>query len=309
MSKILLFGCYNQGNFGDDLMAIFFSRILQDEGHDVTVYRLPNHLSVKYKIKSSSNPFHCVRDCDIIVLGGGALLKNGDSSHHSVKRHFKEFGDAITGLDVPIFCMSIGTSKINDLALLDPVRKKIFNNANFRGGLLRLRKDLILFDDKVEYVPDVVLCTELIMNKYFGLYKNEKSDKVAINATWSNYMSVGKLLFQNRNSDFVLFKTHDPRSGVNAEIVFPGLRSYTNRDPLDTVIYLSSFKTIYSSKLHLGVAGVSMGLSFCTINAPQKTIDFIEDMDEYLSVINEKVFDLQIQDDVLNCYVAFAKDL
>jgi len=61
---------------------------------------------------------------------------------------------------------------------------------NFKGGLVRLKKDIDLFDGKVEYVPDIVLCTRLILERYFKYIQNKAGKGSIINATWSNLSDV-----------------------------------------------------------------------------------------------------------------------
>lgn len=204
MSKILLFGCYTQGNFGDDLMAIFFSKLLEQCGHDVTAYKLPYHLSTKYKIKSCSNILKAVNEVEVIVLGGGALIKNGITSHGSVKKLLEELLYAINLKTLPIYCVSIGSSGLDDLSQLDSVRRDIFMSNNFKGGLVRLKKDIDLFDGKVEYVPDIVLCTRLILERYFKYIQNKAGKGSIINATWSNLSDVLSL-FRDLNIFNVVF--------------------------------------------------------------------------------------------------------
>lgn len=74
--EIALWGSYNYGNFGDDLMADLISSRLTGLGHSVKVVSVnPDILSGASAADISIVPtLDACRDVDIVVIGGGAML-------------------------------------------------------------------------------------------------------------------------------------------------------------------------------------------------------------------------------------------
>ena len=81
--KIAIWGSYNHGNYGDDIMAIQFAKALMDEGFEPWVYRLDKDLADRFQIHSTSSLDELLDESPICLIGGGAMLESGPSESRS----------------------------------------------------------------------------------------------------------------------------------------------------------------------------------------------------------------------------------
>ena len=73
--KILLWGAYQQGNFGDDLMAWVFARGIKKLGHSVKVFGLSPSEAEDFGLETATSIDEALEEADAVVLGGGAVYE------------------------------------------------------------------------------------------------------------------------------------------------------------------------------------------------------------------------------------------
>ena len=84
-----IWGNYNYGNWGDDLMAIIIAEYIKKNGHRTIVYRLDEDLSKEHNIPSERSVDKLVRDSDFLLIGGGGMLVGNSLVKSSTRRYVR----------------------------------------------------------------------------------------------------------------------------------------------------------------------------------------------------------------------------
>ena len=72
--KAALFGYYGQDNFGDDLLAVIFSRFLKQLNIEFSVYKLPKGNAEPDGLDVADSVESLVSGKDVVIYGGGGVL-------------------------------------------------------------------------------------------------------------------------------------------------------------------------------------------------------------------------------------------
>lgn len=295
--KIFIWGCYWQGNFGDDLMAVIMSKYFLDKGHEIKVFRLPQPLSDEHDLDVCSNVEEGVAWADVVLLGGGAFLQRRFSLvlkmlSSAIRDIYKELEKLYVALEASnkkfAFC-SIGSSGASAFEDLDLVVRKILSLGSNQGGSVRLRKDIDLLKHlkpqcRVEFFPDVLLSSYLYVGAIEKVSPQDGKLRIGVNVSRRDRNLVRAMLeWQEKNServnlDFVL--THSIDSGIRSEYISPHKRvgSVVHVEPYDFARTLQEFDCIISIKLHLGLVALAGGTAFISYKGQPKTIDQLTDL-------------------------------
>lgn len=314
--NVFIWGCYSQGNFGDDLMAVLFAKLFEAQGCNVKCYKLSPTVSSNHQIDTISNVDEGVAWSDIVILGGGAFLKREKDTHININNDVKNLRIALDQHNRDIYCLSIGSDNIKTTDELYAERQKILANPNFKGGTVRLKRDLAVLPSlNLVHVEDIVLILPVLF-KHLAIYShssNYKLDKKhLLNISKKNFI---KLIFSPSHWKKIItstyFRSHDPKFGIKSEIAVPMLSYFNNEDPIVSAFELATSKSIISSKLHVGIAACSFGVGFKSVFGNDKTKAFIDENKEFLiiengyySMRNEKK-----QIDILNKYLKVISEI
>lgn len=295
--KVFIWGCYWQGNFGDDLMAVIMSKYFLERGYEVKVFRLPKSLADQHGIGVCSDVADGVAWADAVVLGGGAFLQRQFSLFlkmlsPAIRDIYKELENLYVALRDSnkkfAFC-SIGSSGARAFEDLDRVVRDILSLSSNKGGSVRLVKDLALFEQakpkcEVRFYPDILLASYL----YIGGVRREDGlggrIRVGVNVSRRDRSFVKAILewrernFDKVDLDFVL--THSIESGISSEYISTrkGVGSVVHLDPCEFAHGLLEFDCIVSIKLHLGLVALAGGANFISYKGQPKTIDQLTDL-------------------------------
>lgn len=326
MKKIFIWGCYWQGNFGDDLMAVLMARDLQNMGHDVLVFRLPSNIASKYSLKSVNDVETGVAWADVVLLGGGAVLKAAlpgwrkifSASSREIEREIEKLAIELIKKKKALYCCSIGSDGVSSLMQLSPARKKLICETDFRGGSLRLEKDVSMFDvldnSEVFYSPDILLSSYLKFP--VNGYENRESNrvKIGVNVSKRDGLFVRRLVrklekFSNMEISFLL--THSKSSGIVSEyasdnVKFQGrpVPVLINDDPVEFLNRLKEFDIVISVKLHLGLVAMMGGATFFSYKGKEKTKSQLASFG-----LGEYIYDEAEENKMFDAIVAHANDL
>ncbi|TRN21548.1 hypothetical protein [Vibrio furnissii] len=289
--KVFIWGCYNQGNFGDDLMGIIFSKLFQKEGCQVQCYRLSSYLSSKYQIETTHSVKEAIEWCDIIVIGGGAFFKKEHETHSMINQDLNELSVELNKYDKKLYCVSIGSDNVSSKDELYQPRKEIIENKNFSGGSVRIKSDLATFDlSDTIFIDDIILTLPVAL-EYLGFDKIKTSNllknRTIINFSKKNFLkSLFNIKLWNLLVTSVYFKSHDSDSGIKSEANLPFVSYFENKDPIISSFELSEAKNVTSTKLHVGVAACSFGVGFKSVYGNEKTRTFLKQSQELLDEID-----------------------
>ncbi|MCU7932382.1 MAG: polysaccharide pyruvyl transferase family protein [Candidatus Thiodiazotropha sp. (ex Codakia rugifera)] len=285
--KIGLWGSYNYGNYGDDVMAIIFSNMIKEMGHTPCVYRLNKELASIYNINTADTVNELFDNSSAILIGGGGMLVPGSrvrsifrKTARSFENDFLKFSDKMNQYMIPVFAASIGGDGGGVNTYLPSARLKVFRNHCFKGASVRLSSDEKLLKSlgiSSECYPDVILG----VNSLLGVKNNNSENnriKIGLNLTGSSGHKLAvKLLELGKEFDveLVFILSHLEEYGMKYEIVPPlvenNVKIYNYRDPVDMLKTIGSLDLLISSKLHLGVSALSLNVPFISFNGKNKT--------------------------------------
>jgi polysaccharide pyruvyl transferase WcaK-like protein len=284
MKKVAIWGSYNYGNFGDDLMAILFAKYLQELGVYPVVYRLDKSLAEKYNIGTTDKIEELISGALFSFVGGGSWLEKRKLGEN-YEADFKEYRLAIEAHGCATYALSIGGDLSNDMRLIEPERMAFFKSPQFKGASVRLRIDIEgmqALGKECEYYPDVVLS----LPKYFPTAARDASAKKKVGLNFhvkdrkvASYINnIFSRLYPN--VEYIYLQTHLPHFLNTYEYKYQGNRrnitNYGYTDIAEYLIVLSQLDIIITSKLHPGVSTLAYGNPFILFEGFNKTVAFLK---------------------------------
>lgn len=281
--KILIWGFYNQGNLGDDLMAAIFYEILEEDGHSPVILSVnPRFANMGY------NSINKLTDLsfDLVLLGGGAFLKMGGSPESDIEKSISELANFIHLKNIPVIGASIGSDGITSIKEASAARRLVLQSRNFKGAAVRLDSNLKIELPKLTYLPDVVMCTKEATEKYSRLNVIEPLGvlpEVLINLSRRSAWQIPQALWLARGKRTSFYHAHTGKNKSGGEVTVPFISSISENIINKSLGYLKYSNLLISSKLHPGVIAISFGNKFIPLSPRPKTQEFLR------SSINEKV--------------------
>lgn len=281
--KIALWGAYQQGNFGDDLMAAAFGSQLQEMGHQVTVFDLDQRECLKYGLTTESNIDDLVKWCDVVVMGGGAVLKNAqylraflNPKARAIELRFFSLARALKRYSRPSYAVSIGSDGAVSPNTISFFRRFVLQSEAFKNCTVRLQKDVRLMESlgkKATFVPDVLLAT----SDLFNLKPiSEKQPRVILNLH-KRYGDIGARIVDISgaypNLEVITFDTHFADYGLNYEWMYGVVPHVSYAGTQATLQLLNDSSAVISSKLHLGICGMSLGAAYVCLGGRGKVFE------------------------------------
>mgnify|MGYP001087616901 CR=1 FL=1 len=296
MKTVLIWGFYNQGNIGDDLMAMLFYEMLEEAGARPVVFTSnPRFHTMGYRTTADYSGLVL----DGLFLGGGAFFKRSADSNSAIEREVGRLASFISEKEVPIFGMSLGSDGISEIGAMSAARQAVVQSPHFRKTALRLGQDMELGLPNSQYLPDVVLLSGFCSDKYSRLRPVDPSLQAPgtlINLSRRSAPYLPKELWRARGQRPAFFRAHTGSRKTGGEITLPGIR-VIDSDRMDSQLgYLKNANKIVSSKLHPGVIALSFGRAFEPVAPRPKTQAFLAEtridqlvfadlFDQYMSFI------------------------
>ena len=88
--KVAIWGSYNHGNFGDDVMAVLFARAVAAAGATPVVFRMDGDLARRYGIATEDELGPLLEGARLVIMGGGAMLAGG-GLRKQVQRWYRDY--------------------------------------------------------------------------------------------------------------------------------------------------------------------------------------------------------------------------
>jgi hypothetical protein len=281
-NRITVWGSYQWGNFGDDLMAVMIALFLKSQGFSPIVYRLHPSIASIYNIDTSQDLEEALAGSSALIVGGGNFL----GSVSLIDNDWVELEECISVHNIPIHFTSIGGDG-SESPRLCPSAYRVLASNRVLSGTVRLKTDLPAFKlinpsiNKLNYYHDIVLGA----SSFFPATKPASKPQYCIyNISYSRGAKVVDLLsssLQAIGKPAVKFAlTH--LECLTSDSSYTNLRyEYNSPDSSNNIRYndiqsyvdlISSACFLASSKLHLGVAAMSYGVPFISINGAGKTL-------------------------------------
>jgi hypothetical protein len=291
--KVGIWGSYNHGNYGDDLMAIQFATALKKMGVSPCVYRLDSQLAQRYQIHTTHSLKELFQDAKFGIIGGGAMLTECPAANDD----FQYLYDAISNNRCPLFPVSVGSNGQGENTTLPLWSEKLWQSPYLKTSTVRLAQDVGLvrkLGNKAIYYPDVLLSIGELWD-IEPLPKSSTQLHVGINIGRS--LRCALLLSQlswiaeiKKDIVFHFIRTHLPNSSSNYEFLPNRESNYIKRhvytDPISTLGFVKSLDLLVSSKLHLGLSALSLNTPFYSYAGKGKTKTFMKSINGEFAVLN-----------------------
>ncbi len=292
--KVAIFGSYNYGNYGDDLMGVMFAHRLKQLGADPIVYRLDPTFAKTYGVKTTESLDTLLSNAEFCIVGGGGLL-TGKSKlsalDQEIEDGYEAFALATQKYNCFVYPLSVGGDGRGEKTPLPKGRHSLFSSPTCQKTAVRNQSDIALMNhlgkEAVCY-PDVLWSAP----NYWKLEKPEKTPgtiKIGINLADTRkhraFVSTLALLskLNPQTVEIHLIRSHLAQYPVDYEMMprpnQTHLHSHTYSDPVETLAFLGSLDVLVSQKLHLGLSALAMGVPFISYGGQGKTHTLLKSID------------------------------
>lgn len=273
-------GWYHRGNFGDDLMAMMFAKELRSHGTDVLLWGIRDVEATRWGAKSTSQIEEFLESIDVLVFGGGGLLANA-----SVEDQFDRFLSGLirkaTSQNIPIHGVSLGGDGTLDPETVSPGREALIRAADTLT--VRNKRDVAdvkAFGESATFAHDMVwTCekyTETASSRGAGqeerilinVEEKSKARKLYVLAACGIQMVSGQ-----RKFDFInIIRTQNPHHGLQRKLSDTGIINYHQITGVDDCLHrIEQSSLVISSKMHIGVVALALGIPFISVFGEPKT--------------------------------------
>lgn len=299
--KIAIWGSYEYGNYGDDLMAVFYGITALKYTKNVLVYRLDDSVAKAFNLTTTNDLESLLSDKPLLIVGGGGMLidiplkkwlssrlRNFELDYRRLNKILSD--DAV--LDV--LALSVGGSGLGEQTRISTWRKDFYATS---ASFITLRNEedeplLKKIGATYKTVPDVVLSTDY----FFPVAKRDSDTKIiGVNLDRKNKAEI-EFIRKSVPKEYTIkyFKTHLSKkiSGYeyepddlmsNEQIVeYSDLQSFVHE--------IASMDLLFTSKLHVGVTALSYSIPFISVSAKNKTRSFLRSVNSqsaYTTTVNE----------------------
>ena len=270
------------GNFGDEVMAIMIARVLRSHGFQPVVYKLPRYLADPEGFETVDSLGALADGISACVLGGGGLLVPASEGMTPAVAMFDEevrqLGILCASRAIPVWGVSVGGTGTGRHEKLYPGLASFFASGVVCGLTRRLGQDGPLvdaFNIPSEHYPDIVF---LAPDYWPPTHANQRRDIVITN-TIAHYW-VGRRLIHLLDALGPTVFGVEPRHVRTRNVHCPEDAGHSvgridRHVPYVTIQELADLasrtRAVISSKLHLGIFGMSYGALFFSYGEREKT--------------------------------------
>lgn len=325
MKTVAIWSSLKFTNYGDDLQALAYAKLIKSMGYNVKLFQLHPSFAKMYDVETVDTIDELCKDVNLCIIAGGGLLSpfnwfrrtfNGPYAEWELM--FKDLYEATVKYGTKFCAISMG----GDGKLYDPKkyygewRNKFFSHPNFLNGAVRLEGDVKVmkqcFHKDFKWFPDMLLKAtdffEPVMlppTEKFRVGLNLKKNRTTkYKGGWNplkdwTYLDkkfVADLLEYAETHDDIEFHfttTHLEEVGLNYQY-FPEHESknvfidkYTSPQQLFGV--LSSVDVFVTSMLHLGLTGLCNGTPFLSYRGPGKAQSFLRSIDGGWAIVDDNI--------------------
>lgn len=278
--RIGLFGFYDQENFGDELMAVIFSKGLSDLGYRTLLLTRKSERFAGFGIECESETKKFVTSVDVCVLGGGGIFiprASASGTFSGYHDRIRELLECSAASRTSIFALSAGGYGLRLEQIEPEIRRNFLRSC--RGVTFRLRQDFEALGGMVPAAavyPDVVWAVPKIFNP---VKKVSDKKRIGINAELTG---IDREIFKGliggcclrKDLEFVFISVETPKSPPPLSGLLPGdkvkYRSIAGvRDGLELISGLDLFVT---NRLHAGLVALSLQIPTVAFRPEAKVV-------------------------------------
>ncbi len=297
--KVAIWGSYNYGNYGDDIMAVQFAKYLKSLNVQPVIYRLDKQLAKRYQLQTTDSLDELLNDAKFCIIGGGGFLVENFSA--PFEEDFRRLHQASIEKNCPVYPLTIGGEGLGKNASLSYWRRQFFQGDICQSCTVRLESDKALINDfgkEAFYYPDVLLSvSEFWQIKSQSNQNNPQNNTINVGINIPNTLQCKWLAFQlgiiasiRRDIVFHFIKTYLPSSSINSELrpkqLSSNIKYHVYTDPQSTLEFLANLDLVVSYKLHLGLTALALGVPFYSLGGSGKAKAFLNSIGADFAVWN-----------------------
>lgn len=324
-NDIAIWAPLRYSNYGDDLQAIVFAHFIKSLGFSVIVFQMEQELADYYGLKVAHNVNELCANSKLCIIAGGALLtpfllpqRIVSKPAYEYENDFKDLHNAGKKFGTKFCAISMGGDgkSRNPYLYYSLSRIEFFKSPWFIDGTVRLEGDIQQmkkFGKSFKYYPDCLLQTprwlKMSSNSSPG---SNKCLKVALNFKKRHLPK--KLLddilqyAQTHNDiEFYFVTTHLEKSGIKYEFIpeneSKNVKIIKYSTPTQLLEFIKGVDVLVTSKLHLGITGLTVNTPFLIYQGPGKAKSFAKTIGGEWSVLDDAI----TFDDLLKNYLLVGK--
>ncbi|MGB3312381.1 MAG: polysaccharide pyruvyl transferase family protein [Nodosilinea sp.] len=294
--KAAVWGSYNYGNYGDDIMAVQFAQALKDQGYEPWVYRLDPATASRFQIQSTDSIDQLLDQARFCLIGGGAMLESGPSENDP---DFEALCRASSEHHCSVYPVSVGGDGRGILSQLSPEKLAFWTSDFCQTPTVRLTSDIAFLQvlgKKAAYYPDVLWT----VRDFWNIPPKPSSSGIThIGINIPNSGAARLLAHQlnavamvRRDLVFHFIRTYLPTSPVNLELMpkldSPFIKHHVYTDPKSTLEFLSTLNLVISHKLHLGLTALALDVPFLSLGGKGKTKSFLREIGADFAILSSR---------------------
>ena len=298
-------------NFGDDLQAIVFAYFIRSRGYEVKVFQMDEELAKFYGLETVNTVDELCENTKLCIIAGGALLTPFTILHRALSKSAKDYEHDFRdlhhaglkyGTEFCAISMGGDGKSRNPFLFYSRSRIKFFKSPFFINGTVRLegdRQQMMKFGKEFEYYPDCLLQTPNFIKIEKDIFTSDNRPfRVAFNFK-KRHLSQ-KLLNdlieyagKNKDVNFFFVTTHLEKKGINYEFIpekeTDNIRIEKYKTPTQLLEFITGIDVLITSKLHLGITGLTVGTPFISYRGPGKAKSFMESIGGNWAILNDNI--------------------
>jgi len=318
MKTVAIWSSLKFTNYGDDLQALAYAKVIKSMGYHVKLYQLHPSFAKMYDVETVDTIDELCKDVNLCIIAGGGLLSPFNilrrvlnSAYSEWELMFKDLYYATEKYGTKFCAISMGgDGKLHNPKLYyGKWRNKFFAHPNFLNGAVRLQGDVEqmkrCFNKDFKWFPDMLL----LATKFFKPVMLQPTTKYRVgfnlkkNWTYLDKQFVADVLDYAATHDDIEFHfttTHLEEVGLHYQY-FPEKESknifidkYTSPQQLFGV--LSSVDIFVTSMLHLGLTGLCNSTPFLSYRGPGKAKSFLHSIDGDWAIVDDHISFKEMRD-------------
>lgn len=290
--RVAIWGSYNYGNYGDDLMAVVFARFVKQLGLTPVVFGISLSQGSKYGFEVTSDVRELIRNASVCVVGGGAWLvaETPRASSAALKRQqeFLDFAAAVEDYSCPTCLISIGSDgPYAQNHELSAPRQRLLRSGLCRLATVRLPGDTTLLEEyriPTQYFPDILLDADRLVSVSPASH-DDAACRIGLNLSRQSRFAgiVASVLSRASRAVEICFLdtvSHSSSKGNHASDFKPPIWAssdlHVHSDPVDMLRFISGLDLVITHKLHLGVTALSLSVPYISLGGQGKCRAFLE---------------------------------
>jgi hypothetical protein len=283
--KVALWGYYNHGNFGDDLMAVIIHRFLTEAGYDVRVYGLCSTDANEFGIATVADVRTLVDWADVVVLGGGGLFIQHEVAWPKLVALYRELDEIVARCErsqKPMLGVSLGGSGKLPLREWQQSAMRFLEIAEF--CTFRNPSDMEIGRSckrcEVEWHSDIVWLT----SAFFPVERHKLArPRIAINISAKaggplsrlGLTAIERVIGFKGEADAIYLDAVNsddaPSNVMPNNLASPRNRCYKFIGIRQDLEFLANSDLLIARRLHVGVAAMSYGVPMVSYLGADKT--------------------------------------